>query len=130
MPLVSHFPYLSSNDTSPSGVWSWAKRLVDALNRWKLFNLIDVPLSDKPRYVLRINENGNDFEFSKPLLDSLEGVVLVGKTGWIIRVNPTEDGFELDTEVMESLRGADLTGKANYYVKVNATADGFTLSAT
>jgi len=95
MGLVSHFTPLSSNDAStPNGVWAWAKRLVDALNRWKLFNLMDVPINDKGYHVVRVNKTGTDFELAPGDL-GLDGVDLTGKAGKAIIVNATEDGFTI-----------------------------------
>jgi hypothetical protein len=96
MGLVSRFPELRSNEAStPNGIWGWARRMTNALNRWKLFNLMDTPINDKPRAVIRVNNTGTDFELSKEVLDSLIGVSLVGKAGKAIIVNATEDGFDI-----------------------------------
>jgi hypothetical protein len=124
----SRFPYLDSRDAGGNnGLWAWAKRLVDALSRWKLFDLMDVPTDDKPLYVMRVNADGTAFELAPEEL-GLAGADLTGKGGQVIRVKATEDGFEITPEEL-GLFGVDLTGKANFFVKVNATEDGFTLSA-
>jgi hypothetical protein len=128
MALVSHFFLLSSEEAkTPSGIWGWAKRLVDALNRWKLFNLIDIPLSDKPYFILRINADGTDFEFAQEEL-GLAGEVLTGLGNQIIRVKPTEDGYFIDKEVLHTLIGVSLAGKAGKAVIVNTTEDGFDIA--
>lgn len=95
MAVTSHFDMLKSHDAEkPHGVWGWAKRLVDALNRWKLFNLMDVPINDKPYHVIRVNKDGTDFELGQGNL-GLDGVSLVGKAGKAVVVNATEDGFTI-----------------------------------
>jgi hypothetical protein len=130
MALVSHFSYLDSGDAAkPSGLWSWAKRLIDALNRWKLFNLMDVPLADKPLYKLRINADGTDFEFApdSEASSSLDSLVLTGHAHWSVRVNSTGDALILEKEVLFSLIGASLTGKAHQRVSVNAGETDFVL---
>lgn len=125
---VSHFDYLSSVEAETStGVWSWAKRLIDGLLRWRPFELMDVPIIDKPFHVMRVNEDGTAFEYAPEEL-GLTGQDLTGLAGQIVRVKVTEDGYELSSEVMESLRGINLVGKAGQFVKVNATEDGFTIA--
>jgi hypothetical protein len=124
MAVVSHFPFLDSRDAGSQGLWAWAKRLIDALNRWKLFNLMDVPLSGKPYYVIRINADGTDFELVPEEL-GLTGQNLAGLGNEIIRVKAAEDGYFIDKEVLHTLVGASLAGKAKYIVRVNNAADGF-----
>jgi hypothetical protein len=94
--ITTRFNHLSSEEAKkPDGIWNWAKRLVNTLSRWKLFNLMDVPFGDKAFNVVRINEDGTDFEYAPELMESLRGISLVGKAGKAVVVNATEDGFEI-----------------------------------
>ena len=128
MAITSHFAELSSIDAkTPTGIWGWAKRLIDALNRWKLFNLMDVPITDKPYYVIRVAADGSEFELVPEEL-GLAGQDLTGLANRVVRVKPTEDGFFIDKEVMASLLGVSLAGKAGKAVIVNSTEDGYTIA--
>jgi hypothetical protein len=125
MAIRSHFTYLASDEAAkPLGVWGWAKKLIDALNRWKLFNLMDVPIGDKPLQMVRINAAGTDFEYASEEL-GLAGAVLTGLANQIIRVKATEDGYVIDKEVLHTLIGVALVGLAGRIIRVNPTEDGF-----
>lgn len=95
--LQSHFPFLRSDEAEePKGVWAWAKRLVEALQRSKLIDdLIDTPTEGKEHYIVRVNADGTGYEIDKEVLHSLIGVSLVGKAGQFVKVNATEDGFTI-----------------------------------
>ena len=125
---TSPFSYLTSQDAPTQNLWGWAKRLVDALRRFKLFALMDIPIDDKPYFVIRVNADGTAFELAPEEL-GLTGEDLAGKANMVVRVNATGTGFEITAEEL-GLYGVSLAGKANYYVKVNGTATGYTLSAT
>ena len=126
---ASHFDYLSSIEAEiPSGVWGWAKRLIDALRRFRPFEIMDVPLIDKPFYLMRVKEDGDGWELVPSNLALIAGEDLTSDAGFVVRVNATEDGFEITPEVMHSLRGVSLAGKAGQFVKVNATENGFTIA--
>lgn len=125
MALVQHFPYLDSNAAkTPDGLWGWAKRLVDALSRWRWFDLMDVPISGKPYYIMRVSADGTAVELVPEEL-GLAGQDLTGLANEIIRVKPTEDGYFIDKEVLHTLIGVTLVGKAGQIIRINATADGF-----
>jgi hypothetical protein len=60
--MADRFSYISNVEAeTPTGVWSWAKRLVDDLNKLKrLWDLADADLTGKAGYkvVVRADENG------------------------------------------------------------------------
>lgn len=125
----SKFPFLSSVEAeTPTGVWGWAKRLVEALLKWRWFDLADVPIKDKPYYIMRVNANGDGVELVKEEL-GLAGQDLTGLANQIIRVKATEDGYFIDKEVLHTLVGVALAGKAYNLMRVNSTADGFAYDA-
>lgn len=155
MAITSRFPYLNSQEAeAPKGVWNWAKRIVDELLKWRPFDLMDIPIKDKPYYIMRVNADGTAFEYAPEEL-GLTGEVLTGLAKQVVRVNDTEDGYVIskevlhtllgvaltagriirvnsagtgfiyDKEVMETLRGVSLAGKAGQFVKVNAGETGF-----
>lgn len=95
MRLASHFVSLDSNEAKkPDGVWNWAKRLIDALNRWRLFELMDVAITDKPLNIIRVNSNGTGYEYAPEEL-GFTNVDLTGKGGYTVKVKMDETGFEL-----------------------------------
>lgn len=123
MSLVSHFVRLSSQEAqTPNGVWAWARRLSTALERWRWFDLMDVPLSDKPFYIMRVKADGMGVELAPEEL-GLAGEDLTGLANQVIRVKPTEDGYVISKEVLHSLLGVALV--AGKIIRTNAAADGF-----
>lgn len=125
MALGQKFPYLSSIEAeTPTGLWGWAKRLVDNLLKWRWFDLIDIPILDKPYYIMRVNVDGTAVELAPEEL-GLTGQVLTGLANQLIRVKPTEDGYFIDKEVLHTLIGVALTGKANQIIRVKSDETGF-----
>jgi len=124
--LVSKFQFLSSVEAeTPTGVWGWAKRLIEALLKWRWFDLLDVPINDKPYYVMRVNATGDGVEYAPEEL-GLTGQNLTGLAKQVVRVNDTEDGYIISKEVLHSLIGIALAGKAYNLMRVKADETGFT----
>lgn len=126
--LVPKFPFLSSVEAeTPTGIWGWAKRLIEALLKWRWFDLMDIPINDKPYYIMRVNANGDGVELVKEEL-GLAGQALAGLAKQIIRVKATEDGYFIDKEVLHTLVGVALAGNAGKIIRINAAETAFIYS--
>lgn len=57
-------PFLNSIEAErPTGVWNWARNLVEELRRWrKIIELVDLDLTGKAGYKLVVNADENGFE--------------------------------------------------------------------
>lgn len=63
---VERFQALSSIEAeTPTGVWNWAKRLTDALNRMeRIWKLSDLDLTGKAGHTVRVNATEDGFEIT------------------------------------------------------------------
>ena len=62
--MADRFPYLSNVEAeTPTGVWSWAKRFIDDLNKiQRLWELADMDLTGKAGYTVVVRADENGFE--------------------------------------------------------------------
>ncbi len=67
--MADRFSYLSSAEQSqPTGIWGWAKRLVDELNKFKLFELIDTSLIGQGGRVIKVKANESGYELAPDIV--------------------------------------------------------------
>jgi len=96
--LGSPFVFLSSIEAeTPTGVYGWAKRLIEIFQRWHLTDLIDQPLIGNELKVIRVKADGGSFEYAdQPVVPPPQlPTNLAGKGGYTVKVKADASGYEL-----------------------------------
>lgn len=79
--MADRIQHLSSLEAEmPTGVWNWAKRLVEELNKWwRLMALVDVDLTGKAGWAVKVKSDLSGYELAVDLTGS-GGYTVVTKT--------------------------------------------------
>lgn len=62
--MAERLPYLTSIEAeTPSGVWGWARRFTEELNKMRrLWELADIDLTGKAGYTVKVKADESGFE--------------------------------------------------------------------
>jgi len=99
--LHSPFTFLSSIEAeTPTGIYGWAKRVVEIMQRWRLTDLIDQPLPGNELKVIRVRADAGGYEYAdQPVMPEIPPpqlpTDLTGKAGYTVKVKADETGYEL-----------------------------------
>lgn len=96
--LHSPFTFLSSIEAeTPTGIYGWAKRMVEIFQRWRLTDLIDQPLIGNELKVIRVKADAGGYEYADQPVVPLPQLPtdLTGKGGYTVKVKADASGYEL-----------------------------------
>lgn len=63
--MSDRFTTLKSDETTPTGIWSWARRLTNDLNKLRrVWALAELDLTGKAGHTVRVNATETGFEIT------------------------------------------------------------------